>query len=719
MSGDSPQVAMDWVDDARSRCDSRAFAQLWGQVPEGMRLSRLAAATVPAQYAGAFCHDGTFHAGIDLMVLPEPMRQELVWCVCRLIELGEKISTPALSILVRRLSEAVGDYPGDGLDSLLELSARVWVQRFSFGVYRRTGRLPAAATTKQVRRMLSRMMRLLVTALDTGPWWQHSRWDPVEEPRIPLREHEPMGRYAVRFDTIATGWLRRGLQWHCKVGLDTGALMWSTVHRRSVAIRAFDAFLSDRDIPGPHLADEAVAVRALMVDFLGHVRAKTVTRGRRTGQRLSPASIQRTAADVEAFYAFMTENKDAAATALSDPGWNKLGPEHSRFYRRGELPGKQHPRLEGQIIGAEAMSQIMAGLGLLGAPIDEGGFGDEQAMRITMLVALLGRRVSEVCMLDPDPLLSLSSTGFTGDKPVDSQASVAKLRYQQTKIDDAPNTVLVDAEVVAIIGAQREWVASYFAEHGAPEKIPKYLFLAAAKNRNGDRPYPSVTLRQMLTRLADRLDIRDETGRLVDFNRTHRFRHTMATGLLNAGVPLHVVQRHLGHLTPTMTMTYAQTLQSTAEAEFLRYRKITAKATDVDIDPHDLYDMLELDRRSDRVLPNGWCLLPPRQVCTKGNACLTCDKFATDASFLPELQAQHDRTEKLIEQRTAAFFARTGQHLGEDNIWLAGRRQEHDALGRVIVTLEQTRLADGTIQAVRGAGVGARTDTITHTEEQR
>src|SRR5674476_4079 len=72
----------------------------------------------------------------------------------------------------------------------------------------------------------------------------------------------------------------------------------------------------------------------------------------------------------EAFYAFMTENKDAAATALSEPGWNKLGPEHSRFYRRGELPGKQHPRLEGQIIGAEAMSQIMAGLGLLGAPID-------------------------------------------------------------------------------------------------------------------------------------------------------------------------------------------------------------------------------------------------------------------------------------------------------------------------------------------------------------
>jgi len=30
-----------------------------------------------------------------------------------------------------------------------------------------------------------------------------------------------------------------------------------------------------------------------------------------------------------------------------------------------------------------------------------------------------------------------------------------------------------------------------------------------------------------------------------------------------------------------------------------------------------------LDRRTDRILPNGYCLLPPRQVCGKGNALLT------------------------------------------------------------------------------------------------
>lgn len=98
-------------------------------------------------------------------------------------------------------------------------------------------------------------------------------------------------------------------------------------------------------------------------------------------------------------------------------------------------------------------------------------------------------------------------------------------------------------------------------------------------------------------------------------------------------------------------------------------------------------------------------------------ACLTCDKFATDATFLSELQTQMARTGQLIDERRAAFKARTGQEMSEDNIWLTGRRQEHDALGRIIVKLDQTRLADGTVRAVRGAGVAARIDAITNNQD--
>lgn len=721
MTGGRAGAAVDCVESARGHRDWPALEGLWATVPESMRLSCFAESTVPARYAGAFCYDGTFRAGVDLSALPQPMRREVAWCVFRIIELGGKIPTPALSMLVRRLGEVLADRGGQASASLLGLSERQWCQQIQHAVHRRTAQLPAAATMNNIRGLLTRMTRLLATALDTGPWWQRDQWNPVEDNRIPLRDHEPMGRYAVRFDRIGTPWLRRGLQWHCKVGLDTAVLSWSTVHRRIVAVKEFDAFLHGRQIGGPRLADHPTGVRALMLDFLGHLRTRQVSRGRRAGQRLSPASVQRLASDVEQFYLFMADNKDTAAAALAEPGWLRLGAEHAGFYRRGELPGKQPPRLDGQVIDDDAMTQIMRGLHLLGATAEHGGFGDEQAMRITLLVALLGRRISEICLLDPDPLLPLLPLTAAGQPDTatnsDAQAPVAKLRYQQTKIDGAPNTIFVHAEVVAIIREQQQWANRYFAEHGTPGKTPKYLFLATQMNRNGDRPYTDRTLRSLLTELAGRLDVRDSAGAVVDFNRTHRFRHTVATSLLNAGVPLHVLQRYLGHLTPTMSMTYAQTLQSTAEREFLRYRKVTADARELDIDPRDLYDMLELDRRTDRILPNGWCLLPPRQVCVKGNACLTCDKFATDATFLPELHTQKVRTAQLIDDRRAAFKARTGQEIGDDNVWLAGRRQEHDAISRIIVKLEHTRLADGTVQAVRGAGVAARTDTITDNQD--
>ena len=64
-----------------------------------------------------------------------------------------------------------------------------------------------------------------------------------------------------------------------------------------------------------------------------------------------------------------------------------------------------------------------------------------------------------------------------------------------------------------------------------------------------------------------------------------------------------------------MTMTYAETLQSTAEAEFLRYRKITADGKDLEMDPRDLYDMLALDKRTDRILPTaGVCCRRARRA---------------------------------------------------------------------------------------------------------
>jgi integrase len=696
--------------------DPRVLDALWAAVPGQMRLSCFSEASVPPQYAGAFIHGQRWWREVDLAGLPDPMRREIAWAVFRTIELGGKIDAAGLAQLARRLGEVIAGYPpGQAPASLLDLTVPEWCQQIGHAWHRRTGRLPAPETARHLRDALSRMTRLLAVALDSRPWWQQDRWSPVEDRRIPVREHEPTGRYAARFDQISLAWLRRGLQWHCKTALETGTMTWSGVLRHIVSVKIFDVFLAARQVTGPALASDAAQVRVLMLDFLGYLRSRTATRGARAGQPLSAASVAKTAADIEQFYARMAGDKQAAAAALADPAWLGLGPEHEGFYRRYELPWVKHIPREREVIDPAAMTQIMAGISLLGAPVSDGGYGDEQAMRITILVALLGRRLSEICMLDPDPLLPVLPAPAPAAEPggdEHEQALVARLRYQQTKIDGAPSTIPVSGEVVAIIGEQQQWARQAAAARCAPGTRPKYLFLATMMNRNADRPYSVGTLRKLLTRLAARLDVRDSTGALVDFNRTHRFRHTTATSLLNAGVPVHVVQRYLGHLTPTMTMHYARTLAQTAEAEFLRYRKITADARDLQASPADLYDLLQLDQRTDRILPNGYCLLPPRQTCDRGNACLTCDKFTTDATFLPELRAQKDRTLTLIQTRQAAFTTRAGTPMAPGNVWLDGREKEVAALDAIITTLHAApgTTPPGQPAAVRGAGITARTE---------
>jgi hypothetical protein len=223
------------------------------------------------------------------------------------------------------------------------------------------------------------------------------------------------------------------------------------------------------------------------------------------------------------------------------------------------------------------------------------------------------------------------------------------MSHQQTKITGGdPPTIPVDQEVVDIIRVQQQWAREFMTAHGAPEGTdPRYLFLGIQNNRLGLRPYASATFHSRLGALTSMLTITDSVGRAV-----------------------------------------------TAEREFRRYKKVTADGRRAAVDPSDLYDLLHMDHRADRVPPNGWCMLPPKQVCSKGNACLTCDKFVTDASHRDELQHQLAQTEALITRRQTQFTARHSEPMGEDNIWLAGRLSETRALSKVLVALDQIGVHD-------------------------
>lgn len=360
-----------------------------------------------------------------------------------------------------------------------------------------------------------------------------------------------------------------------------------------------------------------------------------------------------------------------------------------------------------------------------GEQVQAFGLGDPSVMRAWLIQALTGRRASEILMSDFNPLTSVpglhppppgpagppdvpnsgSAEGLeSGEPPSDGPDEfVARYHYQQTKIRHAPSSILVGRDVVNLIQEQQAWTRTRL-RLTSDDPDPRYLFPALSSNHQGSAARGASSYSAVLRELSELVQLKDEHGALIEFSRSHRLRHTKATNLLNLGAPLHVVVRYMGHRSPEMTMHYAATLALTAEREFLRTQRVGRDGKDLGVSAQDLYDITALSGRTDRILPTGLCLLPPAKRCDKGNACYSCDFFATDRSSLPEHQQLLADTQTLITRRKEQVLARTGRQMGEDNIWLGEQLATVRSLELIIASLQQEPSA----AAVRGRGVRGR-----------
>jgi len=683
---------------------------LWQQVPVELRLTEFSPCTLPDHPAFRWrlgCRPEW--RGFDLGGLPEPMQRDFAYCLWRVIDSGLTITAP-YALLVNwfiHLAEEPKLAGRPPFRSLIDRSVSEWEHELVRERARRRGKLGWPRFGPGV---LRRSYRHLLIAYDPRAWWQHDAWSPRFDARIPLRDHEPaVARAGYDFTVIEQPWLREALKWQLKIALETGLLRWTSVLARLTSLTVFSRFIAGRGIDEPRLCADRAGLRLLALDYLAHVKQRRARCGANRGQLVTNGTVRVQMNHLERFYAFMIDHKEEAAQALGEPRWQALGDHHARLWRPGEKPLPPRAPDEDVYFDEYTMAQVMRHAGRLGAPAEEGGVGDEQAMRILMLLARTGRRASELLLLDFDCLLPIPGIP-AHQHDASPDAVVARLRFQQTKIEGAPNTIFVDGEVVAIIRAQQQWVHNHVRTLQRDPDVPPpgYLFLAATRNHHGRHSYPKTTLTHRLQQLGELADIRDSQGRRPPLSHVHRFRHTRATSLINAGVPVHVVQRYLGHLSAEMTMRYAHTLRETHEREFLRFKKITADGADLDLDPRDLFSLIELGKRTDRVLPNGLCMLPPRQTCDRGNACLTCDKFTTDASYLREHEQQLEKLSELIEQRQTAFRARTGEDMSPSNVWLEQRLTEQRALQKIIAVLADPQLAEDPGQAVRGSAITAR-----------
>lgn len=683
--------------------------QLWDSLPAECRSDHFDKKTMPEHYRGAVKEvtvgGGWTSCFLNFRGLPESMTWEIAWIIHRSIELGYSVPVAQTNSAFGLVRAAVnlGDATARQAQSLLQLSPEQW-SRSARKAQMNGHDLGESSFTNGATR-LKHMHAVLAYAYHQGPWWTLNLWNPSLDPRIPQRDHEPRRSSVLNFSRLTSTWLREGAKYWLSAELISQRYTWSTLSSRLDALKWLQRYIDNTEDSGPCLVPDPDHLRGFVLGFCDMLLAHRVQTGPRAGQPLSKNPRRQIMTAVEQFYRFMYDNRAQAAAELALPTWATLRPDHSVLFRPEDKPRLTNQIAHDMVLDDDVMQKIAESSGLLAQPKGEGGLGDLQAFHILMLLLRTGRRAHEILMMDFDPLEPILRTSKSTEHDAkDGTGFVARLRYQQTKIESrTPPTIPVDEEVVTIVRAQQEHARRLMAERGNPGVTPRYLFLAQLRNRLGDKPYPLATMHLRFTRLTELVNITDSLGRRVRISKTHRFRHTAATNLINAGVPLHVVMRYLGHLSPDMTLHYAATSAQTMEEEFLRYKKVTRDGRSAAIENSDLYDLIQLDRRADRILPNGWCMLPPKQVCDKGNACLSCSKFVTDATHAPQLKAQLADTEKLIETRQAAFTARYGSPMDDTNVWLQGRQTEVDSLNKVLLAIEDVTED----RAVRGAGTSS------------
>ena len=688
--------------------DPLVARQLWESLPEECRVDHIDKKNIPDRYRGAIplaSAGGPWSTCyINFKGLPETMTWELAWLLHREIELGRFAEPNNFNTATRalRVASAHGGKRGRSAVSLLQLTPEEWVREVQSARLRGVD-VGSNLDGKAVHR-LKQLQDVLVYPYHRGQWWELDVWNPVLDRRVPLREHEPGSRNVVNFSRLTSPWLRDGAKRWLSACLSSGTMSWSTVRTRLDNIGWLQQHIREQGDQGPCLTADPHRLRPFVRSFCAVLSAHRISEGQRNaGQLLGKNPRRQIMTGIEQFYRWMYDHRDEAAAA--HPEWASLRAEHCVLFRPEDKPRLTNKKSDDMVLEDTVVERIAQGCDLLARQTSEGGLGDIQAFHALMLLIRTGRRAHEVLMMDFDPLIPLRQNPSAAVGEHQDGAFVARMRYQQTKIEsDLPVSIPVDAEIVAIVKAQQQVALDFMASIGAPGVRPKYLFLRVKANRNGDSPYSLATLHSRLGKLTQRLAITDSVGRPVQISQTHRFRHTRATNLINAEVPLHVVMRYFGHVSPEMTLHYAVTSSRTMEEEFLKYKKVSRDGRTVEIDGSDLYELIQLDKRADRVLPNGWCALPPKQSCDKGNACLACPKFVTDATHAPELRRQLADTEHLVAVRQEAFTAKYGAPMDESNIWLQGRRAEIDSLNQILLSI-----TDVTDRAIRGAGAADRT----------
>src|SRR5665811_1874980 len=253
---------------------------------------------------------------------------------------------------------------------------------------------------------------------------------------------------------------REAVKWHLGTMLEAGTLRWTTVSQERLnCLCRFDNWLAGFDDPGDILGDPAAAAeQAAAFRRWTADPANRMTREadrRHVGKPVHPPLVNDDLRAVAELLAFVAANPVEARGLLGSSPWEHVTEAHpASWFRQVSRIPHQSTLNDRHYVDDHALAQIPAALPLLGLAHEEqlaitrgdgrqvlaNGFDDPQAMRMILLQILTGRRASEIRTCEFDCLSPAPDRAVAAA----AGADVVRFRYAQSKIDIAPDSILVD-----------------------------------------------------------------------------------------------------------------------------------------------------------------------------------------------------------------------------------------------------------------------------------
>lgn len=379
----------------------------------------------------------------------------------------------------------------------------------------------------------------------------------------------------------------------------------ATVAKLITNLANFGEFLSQRY---PELTGLAQLQRAHVEAYCAWATTRP-WRGSRSDRRIGPSAA------VAAVISVRTFLSDIAAW-----GWADAPPRPVMFPADVPRPPRTLPRA----LPPDVDRAVMAAVADLEDPFPRLGL---QILRGT------GLRVGELLDLELECVVDYPGQGRWLRVPV------GKLNTERS-IPLGPETVAAINEWRQRRGPQRA------LPHPRDGRLTDFLFTIVGR-RPGPRPLQGG-LNQAVA-ATGRTGADGQPLHVV----THQLRHTYATALVNAGMPMQALMALLGHTSPQMTLRYATLAPPTLRAA---YDNAVGKArpglplAQIGQPPvPDRVSWLSEELLKTR-LAHGYCSRDlVAEACPYANICEACANFRTRAEFRPVLQAQLADVEQLHE----------------------------------------------------------------------